>query len=99
MKTHNSKRVTDAENPSITARKWKEFRPSSQVVPHVVDAYVRSLGRPPAGDSAKVAVSIRLDRDALAKFKAAGPGWQTRINDLLVKAAAKLKSAKAKSTR
>ena len=47
----------------------------------------------------KIAVSIRLDRDALAKFKAAGPGWQTRINDLVVKAAAKLKPPKSKRAR
>jgi uncharacterized protein (DUF4415 family) len=58
---------------------------------------VRSLGRPPEGDVPKVAVSIRLDRDALAKFKASDPGWQTRINDLVVQAAAKLKPGKAKA--
>ena len=99
MKTRNSKRGIDPENPPITAARWKRFRPSSQVVPHIVDAYVRSLGRPPEGEMPKIAVSIRLDRDALAKFKAAGPGWQTRINDLVVKAAAKLKPPKSKRAR
>jgi uncharacterized protein (DUF4415 family) len=34
----------------------------------------------------KVAVSIRLDEDVVAKFKAGGPGWQTRINAALRKA-------------
>jgi uncharacterized protein (DUF4415 family) len=33
-------------------------------------------------------VSIRLDQDVIDKFKASGPGWQSRINDLLKKAAA-----------
>ncbi len=31
----------------------------------------------------KQAVSIRLDADILAHFKAQGPGWQSRINAAL----------------
>ena len=31
-------------------------------------------------------VSIRLDADVLAKLKASGPGWQTRVNEILRKA-------------
>ena len=37
--------------------------------------------------SAKQLVSIRLDRDIIEKFKAGGPGWQSRMNDVLRKAA------------
>ena len=43
-------------------------------------------GRPPS-DNAKQAVSLRLDPDVVAWFKRAGPGWQTRNNDALRKAA------------
>jgi len=43
-------------------------------------------GRPPK-DDAKVPTSIRLDPDVLAWFKATGPGWQTRVNEVLRKAA------------
>ncbi len=85
----------DDENPPITAAQWKRFRPSSEVVPHIVEAYRRSLGRPPADEEPKIAVSIRLNRDAVATLKAAGPGWQTRINELVVKAAEKLKAKPA----
>jgi uncharacterized protein (DUF4415 family) len=48
----------------------------------------RKPGRP-AGTltSEKVATSIRIDRDTLEHFKAGGPGWQTRINDALRRAA------------
>ena len=35
----------------------------------------------------KVAVSLRLSRDVVEKFKAGGPGWQTRIDQALRKAA------------
>jgi uncharacterized protein (DUF4415 family) len=31
----------------------------------------------------KVAISIRLDADIVERFKATGPGWQTRMNDAL----------------
>jgi uncharacterized protein (DUF4415 family) len=40
-------------------------------------------GRPPSG---KIIVTMRLDPEIIAAFKATGPGWQARINDLLRKA-------------
>ena len=48
-------------------------------------------GRPPAA-APKTAIKLRLDPDVLAYFRETGPGWQTRINDALRKAA-KLKKA------
>ena len=42
-------------------------------------------GRPPG--SAKTQVSLRLDQDVIAAFRAQGPGWQSRMNDALRKAA------------
>jgi uncharacterized protein (DUF4415 family) len=40
----------------------------------------------PAGSS-KQLVSLRLDTAILDHFRATGPGWQSRINELLRKAA------------
>lgn len=40
-------------------------------------------GRPPIGAQAKQQVTLRLPREVIAHFKAAGPGWQTRISDAL----------------
>lgn len=45
----------------------------------------RARGGRPAG-SDKQMVSIRLDKDVVEKFKAGGPGWQTRINAVLKRA-------------
>jgi uncharacterized protein (DUF4415 family) len=45
-------------------------------------------GRPPDGAEAKKQVTLRLDADVLEKFRATGPGWQTRINEALRKAVA-----------
>ena len=42
-------------------------------------------GRPPL-DEPKVSTTIRLDADVLAAYRAEGPGWQTRINEVLRKA-------------
>lgn len=47
-------------------------------------------GRPKKA-APKEAVSLRLDPDVLQHFRATGPGWQSRINAALRKAA-KLKS-------
>jgi uncharacterized protein (DUF4415 family) len=46
-------------------------------------APVKRRGRPALG---KVVVTIRLDPDVIAKFKATGPGWHARINEALKKA-------------
>jgi uncharacterized protein (DUF4415 family) len=43
-------------------------------------ATTKKVGRPASGKSM---VTLRLDPDVLAKFKATGAGWQSRINDAL----------------
>lgn len=40
------------------------------------------MGRPKS-DNPKVAVSIRLDPEVLAAWKATGPQWQSRVNEAL----------------
>lgn len=44
----------------------------------------RRRGRPAGSD--KEQVTLRLDTAVLERFRSAGPGWQTRINDALRKA-------------
>jgi uncharacterized protein (DUF4415 family) len=46
----------------------------------------RRRGRPPAAFTKK-SVLLRLDADVVARFKANGAGWQTRMHDALRKAA------------
>jgi uncharacterized protein (DUF4415 family) len=48
-------------------------------------------GRPPLA-APKQVIKLRLDADVVEHFRATGPGWQTRINDAL-RRAAKLKKA------
>lgn len=48
---------------------------------------LKRVGRPRLA-SPKVAVTIRYDKDVIDAFKAGGPGWQTRINEVLKQAVA-----------
>lgn len=52
----------------------------------------RKPGRPLA-DSTKTPVSIRLSPDVVDYFRSSGPGWQSRIDDVLRKAAGLKKRA------
>ncbi|HTH27022.1 MAG TPA: BrnA antitoxin family protein [Sphingobium sp.] len=42
---------------------------------------------PPLRGAAKKQVTLRLDADVIAKFRESGPGWQSRMNEALRKAA------------
>lgn len=47
----------------------------------------RKRGRP-AVSGGKQHVNLRLDNEVLSFYRAGGPGWQTRVNDVLRKAMA-----------
>lgn len=48
----------------------------------IFDKFPVRRGRPPI-EAPKVSTTIRLDADLLEAFRAEGPGWQTRINEVL----------------
>ena len=50
------------------------------------DDLLRRRGRPPLANP-KQEVKLRIDPDVVAAFKAGGPGWQTRMNEALRRAA------------
>jgi uncharacterized protein (DUF4415 family) len=55
---------------------------AEQLAEAAVSPPVRGRGRPPIPNP-KQPVKLRLDRDIVEGFKATGPGWQTRINNIL----------------
>lgn len=75
-----------ADNPEWTDEDLKAARPFAEVFPDLAESLRRSRGRPKA-DSPKVSTTIRLSKVVLDHFKAGGPGWQTRIDEALKKAA------------
>ena len=78
--------IFDDENPEWTAEDFAKARPISEF-PELAAAFPKAKGGRPRG-SGKEQVSLRIDKDVLAKFRAGGEGWQTRINEALRKAVA-----------
>ncbi|MCW6529561.1 BrnA antitoxin family protein [Sphingomonas sp. MMSM20] len=66
----------------------EDFDVSESGIEQALVARRKRVGRPRGSN--KEPVTIRLDREVLERFKATGPGWQARINDVLRKASAQL---------
>ncbi len=88
--THEDEPVDDEDNPEWTDEDFKRARPASKLPKEVLAAFPKMRGRPPkAPEERKVAISIRLHPRVLAHYKAAGRGWQTHMEEVLVEAALK----------
>ena len=77
--------TSDPDAPEITDDQIARAMPFTEAFPALSEAMRKNLGGRPKSKNAKVPVSIRLDQDVVAKFKATGLGWQSRINDVLRK--------------
>lgn len=77
----------DDPNPEWTGAEFAAAKGPEALPARLLDAFpnTRPRGGRPAG-SDKQMISIRLDKDVVEKFKATGPGWQTRINAVLKRA-------------
>ena len=87
MKKQLKSRKTSRTNPEWTAAMIAKARPAREVLPKIFGArtvanMLKPRGRPKSPKS-KVAISLRLSPDTLARWKATGPGWQTRMADVL----------------
>ena len=86
----------DPDNaPDLSTPEW---RAKLAAAPLREGAKIVRRGRP-ALAKPKQAVSLRLDPDVIAYFKAAGPGWQTRINERLRLVAMRREAAKGHRCR
>lgn len=63
-----------------------DFDVSDTGVAAALEARAKRRAGRPAGSN-KEQVALRIDKDVLERFKSAGPGWQTRMNDALRSAA------------
>jgi uncharacterized protein (DUF4415 family) len=77
-----TRRITDPRDRAEAAFKSATTKPSEP-------AATEPAAKSPSLPGAKEVVSLRIDRDVLAHFQAAGPGWQERINEALRKVAGK----------
>lgn len=75
--------AADPDAPEATDEQLAQARPFAEALPELAEALRRSAGGRPRSADPKVPVSIRLDRAVVEKFRATGPGWQSRINEAL----------------
>ena len=77
--------ASDPDNPEWTEADFKKARPFAEMFPELAENIKRSRGRP-ALERPRKQISIRLDPDVIDKFKATGPKWQSKINEVLKRA-------------
>ena len=84
-----------------TKRAWRDPDDAPELTDEILDRAEIAIGgkviRPASGTltkpgrpkkaNAKVSVHLRLSPEVIAYFRARGPGWQTRIDEALRKAA------------
>jgi uncharacterized protein (DUF4415 family) len=78
-----------SENKRDTATTWIDPDDAPELSDEFferADEYVGQTlvkrGRP-LGSGTKISTTIRFDADIVAAFRAAGPGWQSRMNEAL----------------
>lgn len=78
------------DSPELTDEELARMRPAREAMPasffEALEEGRRARGRP-AVESPKKQVTLRLDSDVVETFRASGPGWQSRMNAALRKAA------------
>jgi len=72
--------------PEWTDEDFARARPTREAFSEIVEAFEKMRGqRGPQKAPTKERIGLRLDRDVVAHFRATGPGWQSRINEVLAK--------------
>jgi uncharacterized protein (DUF4415 family) len=90
MKRKRNSETADRENPVWTKETFARARKARDVLPEIfgkatATGMLKRRGRPKSG-KARTSISLRLPPDTLARWKATGPGWQTRMAEALRKA-------------
>jgi uncharacterized protein (DUF4415 family) len=84
--------AVDPDSPPLNEKTFTEktrrpMRPAPLARPELVARQLRRERSRPKAAIIKQQVTLRIDQDVLEKFRATGPGWQSRINKALRKAA------------
>jgi len=80
-----NKPLTDqhGEVRELTADDLKKFRPASKVLPAQLQQKIGMRRRGPQKTPTKERITIRLSPSVVERFRATGPGWQSRVDDAL----------------
>ncbi|MCJ2072848.1 BrnA antitoxin family protein [Methylobacterium sp. J-030] len=87
----------DPDAAELTDLELANLRPAQDVLPPALYAALTARGRPKA-EIKRVSLTLRVDPDVLAAYKADGPGWQARMNAALAKGAPRV-PARAKAAK
>ncbi len=71
----------DDDAPELDDEWFTRARPATEVHPELVEYSLRRRGKQKA--PIKERVTLRLDADLAARLRSSGPGWQTRLNEML----------------
>ena len=71
----------DPDAPELDDDWFARARPAAEVHPELVEYSLRKRGKQKA--PVKERITLRLDADIAAHLRATGPGWQTRLNNML----------------
>lgn len=84
MKTVKPLIDDDGEVRELTAEDFARFRPAREVLPLELQKVLgmKPRGRP-AGTGETEQIAIRVQKVALARWRASGKGWQTRAAAVL----------------
>ena len=90
MKRKPNPEKADVENPAWTKATFARARAADAVLPELFGQataakMVKPRGRPKSGQ-ARTSISLRVPQETLKRWKATGPGWQTRMAEALTKA-------------
>ncbi len=90
MKHKRKPERADRDSPAWTKETFARARKAREVLPTVFGAataarMLKPRGRPKSGNG-RILISLRLPPETLARWKATGPGWQTRMAETLRKA-------------
>ena len=69
---------TVSDSPELTKKQMSNAKPFAEALPELAASIRR--GRGPNKAPTKKLVSLRLSGQVIDKYKAGGPGWQSRID-------------------
>jgi uncharacterized protein (DUF4415 family) len=81
--------AVDSDNPEWADEDFERARPAREILPpRLYEAAVKRYRgqRGPQKSPVKKPVTLRVDPDIIAGYRATGPGWQSRMNEALRRA-------------
>ncbi len=70
------------DSPELSDQEIAGLRPMSEAHPDLYDALSASEGND-TGSNSETTISLRLDADLAAKLRSFGPGWESRVREVL----------------